>query len=85
MSTSTLTTQIMAVVRRNASRGVTVPQIMRALEKKGVIVPRRTVSGRVSAMYRDYRLEISTSRMNPDTGRPTSVYVPAVTTTTTYY
>lgn len=72
-NTNTLTGQILAVVKRNASRGVTVPQIVRRLEQFGA-VDRQTVSSRVSAMYSNYTLEKSGTRTNPETGRPTTVY-----------
>ncbi len=82
-SKTTLTEQILSVVKRNASRGVTVPQIVRKLEQKfpfgldgsfGDTINRQTVSSRVSAMYRNYQLEQTGSRTNPVTGRTTKVY-----------
>ncbi len=75
MTTKTLTEQILAVVKRNASRGVTVPQIVRKLEKAGMFdVNRQTVSGRVTALYNTFRLETFGTRTNPNTGRETKVY-----------
>ncbi len=80
--TNTLTEQILAVVKSNAKRGVTVPQIVQKLEKKFPFglnndfggFNRQTVSGRVTAMYNEFKLETNGTRVNPTTGRTTTVY-----------
>ena len=83
---NTLTEQILAVVKSNAKRGVTVPQIVQKLEKKFPFgldnnfstIDRQTVSSRVSAMYNDYTLEKAGTRTNRTTGRTTTVYTTGV-------
>lgn len=87
----TLTQAVLSVVQKNATRGVTVPEIVQKLNRKFpfglkdndysfVGFDRQSVSSRVTDLSNTGRLTAVDTRLNKSTGRLAFVYKTAPTT-----